>query len=102
VHLLVSSLNAMTITNIIPEPKPRGKIKYLPTTNDPQSDCVSIFSRIVSPYSTLVVDVGKIILVPGQSIIVYLGGFLPVAFDSTKIAFGWWEENIYNCHNYSY
>ncbi|MGN2347577.1 hypothetical protein ACTFH7_03510 [Clostridium cagae] len=38
---------------------------------------------------------------PGQSLIVYLGGFLPLEFDSAIVAFGWWEETIYEypcCH----
>ncbi|GAA0076087.1 hypothetical protein UT300005_04650 [Clostridium sp. CTA-5] len=33
-------------------------------------------------------DGGQIIISPGQSLIVYLGGFLPVAFDSAIIALG--------------
>jgi len=90
---LVSCVN----TTICPEPIPRGKIKYLNTTTKPPCDGVSIFSRIVSPYSTLVVDGGQIILGPGQSIIIYLGGFLPITTDSIKVALGWWEEKFYNC-----
>lgn len=97
---IISDLVSCTNTAISPEPNPCGQIKYLTTTTQPPSDGFSIFSRIVSPYSTLVVDGGQIILGPGQSLIVYLGGFLPVAFDSTKIAFGWWEEEIHNCPNY--
>lgn len=97
----ISDLVSCTNTTIIPEPTPRGQIKYLTTTNQPPSDGISIFSRIVSPYSTLVVDGGQIILAPGQSIIIYLGGFLPVVLDSAKVAFGWWEERICNNSNYS-
>lgn len=95
-----SNLVSCTNTTIFPEPIPRGQIKYLSTTAEPPSGGVSIFSRIVAPYSTLVVDGGQIILGPGQSIIIYLGGFLPVIFDSAKVAFGWWEEknsNHCNC-----
>ncbi|WP_353735855.1 DUF6143 family protein [Clostridium sp. ZBS2] len=76
-------------------------MKYLPTTTKPPKNGVDIFSRIVSPYSTLVIDGGQIIISPGQSLIVYLGGFLPIQFDSTIVAFGWWEEKIYEypcCH----
>lgn len=98
---VVSDLVSCTNTTIFPEPIPRGKIKYLTTTAQPPSDGVPIFSRIVSPYSTLVVDGGQIILGPGQSIVIYLGGFLPVTFDSAKVAFGWWEERIYDCYDYS-
>ncbi|MGN2337358.1 DUF6143 family protein [Clostridium cagae] len=56
---------------------------------------------MVSSYSTLVIDGGQIIISPGQSLIVYLGGFLPLEFDSAIVAFGWWEETIYEypcCH----
>ncbi|GAB6169798.1 DUF6143 family protein [Clostridium carnis] len=88
--------NSVSCTNlsITPEPTPRGKIKYLPTTTTPPRNGVSIFSRIISPYSTLVIDGGQIIIPPGESLIVYLGGLLPIAFDSTIVAFGWWERNL--------
>jgi hypothetical protein len=92
-----SDLVSCANTSISPKPIPKGKIKYLTTATEPPSNGVSIFSRIVSPYSTLVVDGGQIILGPGQSIIIYLGGFLPVVIDSAKVAFGWWEEKIVNC-----
>lgn len=88
--------NSVSCTNlaIIPEPIPEGKIKYLSTTTKPPNGGVAIFSRIVSPYSTLVIDGGQIIIPPGQSLTVYLGGFLPVVFNSAIIAFGWGEEAI--------
>lgn len=91
----ISNLVSCTNTTIIPKPIPKGKIKYLNTTNTPPSG-IAIFSRIVSSYSTLVVDGGQIILAPGQSIIIYLGGLLPIDFNSIKVAFGWWEEDLYN------
>ncbi|MCI6667337.1 MAG: hypothetical protein MSH12_04195 [Romboutsia timonensis] len=43
---------------------------------------------------------GQIILAPGESISVYIGGFLPVSFNGIRFAFGWWEEKIKNCNNY--
>jgi hypothetical protein len=92
---VTSDLVSCTNTTIFPEPIHKGQIKYLTTTTKPPNGGVSIFSRIVSPYSTLVVDGGQIILAPGQSIIIYLGGFLPVVFDSAKIAFGWWENELH-------
>ncbi|SFD36631.1 DUF6143 family protein [Clostridium uliginosum] len=94
--------NSVSCTNlaIIPESIPEGKIKYLTTTTEPPKDGVAIFSRIVSPYSTLVIDGGQIIIPPGQSLLVYLGGFLPVVLDSAIIAFGWWEEII--CEHFDY
>lgn len=87
---LVSCVN----TSICPEPYPQGKIKYLDTPTDPPSNGVSIFSRIVSSSSTLVVDGGQIILAPGQSISVYIGGFSTVSFSGVRFAFGWWEEKF--------
>ncbi|WMJ21937.1 DUF6143 family protein [Paludicola sp. MB14-C6] len=88
--------NSVSCVNlaIIPAPIPKGKIKYLATTTEPPKDGVNIFSRIVSPYSTLVIDGGQIIISPGQSLVVYLGGFLPIAPNSTIVAFGWWEEKV--------
>ena len=94
---VLSDLVSCTNTSIFPEPVHKGQIKYLTAPTNPPKDGVSIFSRIVSPYSTLVVDGGQIILGPGQSIIIYLGGFIPVVFDSAKLAFGWWEKELH-CH----
>lgn len=94
--------NSVSCTNlaIIPAPIPKGKIKYLTSTTEPPKDGVDIFSRIVSPYSTQVIDGGQIIIPRGQSLIVYLGGLLPVALDSTIVAFGWWEKKV--CEYYDY
>lgn len=91
---IISNLVSCTNLAIIPEPTPEGEIKYLATATEPPTGGVAIFSRIVSPYSTLVIDGGQIIIPPGESLIVYLGGFLPVTFDSAIVAFGWWEEII--------
>lgn len=93
---LVSCVN----TAIHPEPIPEGKIKYVDKPTYPPTHGVPIFSRIVSPNSTLVVDGGQIILGPGESIAVYIGEFSPVSFSGIKFAFGWWEEKIHNCNNY--
>ncbi|GAA0075837.1 DUF6143 family protein [Clostridium sp. CTA-5] len=99
---VISDLVSCTNTTIFPQPIPEGQIRYLPKTTQPPCDGVSIFSRIVSPYSTLVVDGGQIILGPGESIIIYIGGFLPVVFDGVRMAFGWWEKRIHNCSDCSY
>ena len=98
---VTSKLVSCTNTTISPEPVHKGKIKYLTKATEPPNDGVSIFSRIVSSNSTLVVDGGQIILGPEESIIVYIGGFSPVAFDNIRFAFGWWEEEDLNCHNHS-
>ena len=91
--------NSVSCANLAinPAPTPEAKIKYVTTAAQPPKDGVAIFSRIVSPYSTLVIDGGQIILSPGQSLVVYLGGLLPVAPNSTIVAFGWWEENVCGC-----
>lgn len=96
---IISDLVSCVNTTICPEPIPKGQVRYLNTSTAPPSSGVSIFSRIVSPYSTLVIDGGQIILAPGQSISVYIGGFLPVAFNGIRFAFGWWEEKIKTCSN---
>ncbi|MEG2787915.1 MAG: DUF6143 family protein [Romboutsia sp.] len=96
---IVSDLVSCVNTTIYPEPNPRGQIRYLNEPTSPPTNGVSIFSRIVSPYSTLVVDGGQIILAPGESISVYIGGFLPVSFNSVRFAFGWWEEKNQTCPN---
>ena len=95
-HGLTSNLVSCANLGINPAPTPEAKIKYLPVAQPPK-DGVDIFSRIVSPYSTLVIDGGQIIISPGQSLVVYLGDFLPVAPDSTIVAFGWWEERLCGC-----
>lgn len=95
-HGMTSNLVSCANLAINPPPIPEAKIKYL-TTVTQAPDGVDIFSRIVAPYSTLVIDGGQIIISPGQSLVVYLGGFLPVAPDSTIVAFGWWEERICGC-----
>lgn len=92
---ITSNLISCTNTTISPAPIPAGKIKYLINANTPPINGTSIFSRIVSPYSTLVVDGGQIILGPGKDINIYIGGFLSAPAE-IRIAFGWWEEDLYN------
>lgn len=85
--------NQVTCTNtaICPIPLPTGTIEYFdPPTLAPNG--ISIFSRIVSPHSTLVVDGGQIILGETQSLSVYIGGFCPVPFKGVRFAFGWSEN----------
>ncbi len=83
-----------TNTTISPLPIPKGKIKYIDNSNKSPINGVTIFSRIVSPYSTLVIDGGQIILAPGEAIVVYIGEFLP-ANNGIRVALGWWEEDFY-------
>ena len=99
-NTLTSDLVSCTNTGIDPEPTNKGKIKYVTAPTEPPNDGVSIFSRIASPNSTLVVDGNQIILAPDQSLTIYIGGFSPVAFDSVRFSFEWWEEIIHSCINY--
>lgn len=85
-------------TSITPEPLHSGQIYYVPGATLPPTGGVTIFSRISPPNSTLVVDGGQMILGPGQNLIVYIGGFNPVAFNNVRFAMGWWEKEIYHCH----
>ncbi|MGL5675827.1 MAG: DUF6143 family protein [Cellulosilyticaceae bacterium] len=92
---LVSTSVSCVNLSVHPEPIPKGKIQYLPTISAPPAGGVTLFSRIVSPLSTLVIDGGQIILPPGDALIIYLGGYLPVVPNSAIVALGWWEEPIY-------
>lgn len=97
---VVSNLVTCVNTSIYPEPLHKGQIVYLTAATEAPTGGVSIFSRISSPYSTLVVDGGQMILGPGQCLVVYIGGFIPKTFDNIKFAMGWWEEDI--CPRYCY
>ena len=99
---LVSDLVSSANLAFNPDPTPKGQIQYLNTVTEAPSTSIPIFTRIVSPSSTLVIDGSQIIIPPGESLVVYLGGILPIEPDSTKVAFGWWEEKIYNCCKYCY
>ncbi len=91
-----SKLISCANTSISPKPSHKGQIKYLTSANKGPTGGVAIFSRIVPQNSTLVVDGGQIILGPDQSIIIYIGSFLPVNFYGVKFAFGWYEKELYD------
>ena len=97
-HGTISPLVSCANVGIRPAPTPQADIVYLTDVTHPPKDGVAIFSRIVSPFSTLVIDGGQIIISPGQALVVFLGGFLPVARNSTIVAFGWWEEDTRHDH----
>lgn len=97
---IVSNSVTCVNTSLTPEPLHRGQIFYVLGASQPPTGGVAIFSRICSPNSTLVVDGGQIILGPGESLVVYVGGFIPTAFDNIRFAMGWWEEELHSCHNY--
>ncbi|MCU9808572.1 MAG: DUF6143 family protein [Paraclostridium dentum] len=92
----ISNLVNVTNLTINPQPVPYGRIQYL--VDATVTTGVSIFSRVVGPVSTEIVDGGQIILPPGQSLVVYL---TELAIDSdVVVAFGWWEEYPYTCKYY--
>lgn len=90
---LVSCVNV----SITPEPLPHGEIHYLSSAPQPPNSGIAIFSRIIPPFSTVVIDGGQMIIPCNEAVTVYLGGYLPVAADSAIVAFGWWEEHIHHC-----
>ena len=94
----ISPLVSCANVGIRPAPTPEANIVYFGDVTTPPNG-VPIFSRIVSPFSTLVIDGGQIIISPGQALAVFLGGFLPVAQNSTIVAFGWWEEDTQHDHH---
>lgn len=90
---LVSCANA----SIFPQPLPNGEIHYLSSAPLPPTSGIPIFSRIIPPFSTVVIDGSQLIIPCHEALTVYLGGYLPVITDSAIVAFGWWEENIHHC-----
>lgn len=84
-------------TSVCPVPSPVGIIEYFYPPISSPANGVSIFSRIVPPQSTLVVDGGQIILGQMQSLSVYIGGFEPASFEGIRFAFGWSEKELHRC-----
>lgn len=95
---IINTSTQVNVTNLTinPQPVPYGQVQYLVDASLPSG--VSIFSRIVGPVSTEIVDGGQIIIPPGQSLVVYL---TELTIDSdVVVAFGWWEEYPYTCKYY--
>lgn len=95
---IINTSTQVNVTNLTinPQPVPYGQVQYI--VNPPIPTGVAIFSRVVAPVSTEIVDGGQIILPPGQSLVVYLTG---LTVDSgVVVAFGWWEEYPYTCKYY--
>lgn len=96
--------NTMSISNLVnatnltinPQPVPYGQVQYLVDASAPSG--IPIFSRVVGPVSTEIVDGGQIILPPGQSLVVYLTGLANTP--NVVVAFGWWEEYPCTCKYY--
>lgn len=93
---LYSSSISCTNLSTYPLPNPTGKIEYFDNSTKPSNKSVSIFSRIIPPLSTTVIDGGQIIISPGNSIGMYLAESVKLS-DSIIFAYGWWESPINNC-----
>lgn len=91
-----SNLVTCVNTSIFPEPEHRGQIVYVPDSTQAPVEGVSIFSRISSPTTTLVIDGNQTILAPGENLIVYISGIPLTDFSNVKVAFGWWEEEAFH------
>lgn len=81
---------------ITPEPTPKGVIQYS-TNIIPPIDGIPVFTRIVPPLSTLVIDVSQIILGPGDSIVVSLGEVRTSCEINAIVSFEWLEERTSIC-----
>ncbi|MGL4737432.1 MAG: DUF6143 family protein [Cellulosilyticaceae bacterium] len=79
------------VNTALPPPIPEGTIHWLPSIASVPSG-ISIFSRIITPTITTVIDGGQLIIGPGQSLLLYLRGYLPINHNPIIVAFGWWEE----------
>lgn len=94
-----SNLISSTNTSYCPLPCPCGQILYSTTPATAPTGGTAVFTRVIEPYSTLVIDGSQIILGSGQSLVVALGGPLPVAVNTTRVAFGWSEVPYLNNNN---
>lgn len=74
-------------TGVDCESSNKGQVRYLNCPTEAPINGTSIFSRIISPNSTLVIDGDQIILAPDQALTVYIGGFSPVPFDNIRFSF---------------
>lgn len=90
-HGTKSNLVTCTNTAIQPTPRPAGSIVYFAPSMPMKCNGIPIFSRIVPPRTTLVVDGSQIILGEQQTLGVFIGGFTPVVFEGLRFAFGWYE-----------
>lgn len=88
---LVSCANV----GINPQPIPKGEIQYSTNYTTPL-DGIPIFNRIIPSLSTLVLDGSQIIISPGESVLVSLGELVTSNVNAI-VAFGWWEEKIFDC-----
>lgn len=92
-----SDLITPTNTAILPLSKPKIKLQYASNVAGDPSGGVKAFVRRAQPETTLVeTENGKLIFPPGGSFLIFLSTpEAPTSSVSGRIAFGWWEENVY-------
>lgn len=92
--ITISQLVSPSNIAIYPEPCPKGQIQFTSVSlNEKPLYGSQIFTRIAPPSSTLVDENdGKLILAPGQKLIVYFNAPL---LEDVAVAFGWFEEPIH-------
>ena len=90
----------VTPTNLSIKPQPRAKVKleYASNVTGDPTGGIKAFVRRAQPETTLVEsENGKIIIGEGGNFLVFLSNpETPQLLSSGRIAFGWWEERIYN------
>lgn len=81
-----------------PPPSPKVKLQYSTNVNGEPIGGIKAFVRRGQPESTIVDDEqGKFIFPPGGSFLIFLSNpEMPDKFTSGRVAFGWWEEPIFN------
>lgn len=92
-----SDLVTPTNTTIVPLSKPKIRLQYASNVVGEPSGGVKAFVRRAQPETTLVeTENGKLIFPPGGSLLIFLSTpEAPTSSASGRIAFGWWEENVY-------
>ena len=93
-----SDLVTSTNTAIVPLPEPIIKLQYASNVEGDPAGGVKAFVRRAQPETTLVEsENGKLIFPPGGSLLIFLSTpESPTSLASGRIAFGWWEESIYD------
>lgn len=92
---IISSTVTSSNQTIVPLPRPKAVMVYADYINEPLTNGVNIFDRIVASNSTLVSDShkGSIIIGPGGSFSILLKSRAQQSIMGT-IVLTWWEEEI--------
>ncbi len=92
---LVSVDVASGNTALSPLPIPKSQIKYSRRVSNSPEGGVIAFDRVVGGFFTEKSEfVGRFIFGPGGALIVYLIPLKPATALFSRVAFGWWEEEI--------